>query len=142
MFTTIMPRSIVLTAVFSLFLSSAAANAGKPSGGTPRPTPQPVKASQPVKTSTKFSSPVGMKTASGQKFQGGNHHSRDFHGWSRSCYFPAYACSGYYDPTTDTWYYWYQPGNCYLPVTDMGTYPPVNDGSDPSLPPGATSGPP
>src|ERR1043165_10207636 len=60
---------------------------------------------------------------------GGSHsharsHNRGYRGWSHYCWFPSYRCYGYYSPTDACWYYWYGPGNCYLPVSEMENKPP------------------
>ena len=133
MFATIFQtRSLVLTA--ALLLGAATANAhpgGKPSGKN---------VSVSVKTTTIHNG-----------FSGSVRYNRDFHDWKGYCFFPRYRCYGYYNPTCSTWYYWYQPFNCYLPISDMSIYPPVDAGLAPSLqstatplslPPGATLAPP
>jgi hypothetical protein len=72
----------------------------------------------------------------------GRPRARSYRGWTRSCWFPRYRCYGYHCPEDGLWYYWYGPGNCYRPVSDMDAYPPDDTmNPPPSLPPGATSVP-
>jgi hypothetical protein len=68
-----------------------------------------------------------------------HYRHRDFHHWTRYCWFPGHGCYGYYCPDDREWYYWYGPSNCYLPVSEMATYEPDDSvNAPPSLPPGAT----
>jgi hypothetical protein len=76
------------------------------------------------------------------KWHGHKFRHRHYRTWNRYCWFPQYRCYGYYCPDDGVWYYWYGPDNCYLPVSDMATYPPDDSvNAPPSLPPGATSVP-
>jgi len=68
----------------------------------------------------------------------GYFRGRGYNGWTRYSWFPGYRCYGYYSPDDSLWYYWYGPGNRYLPVSEMASYPPDNSvNAPPSLPPGA-----
>jgi hypothetical protein len=122
---TILLAALVLSA--TLPLTSAASNPpGGQHGGNSGQKPSGQKPSG--------QKPGGQKPGA-QKFHGYKSHS--YHGWSRYCWFPNYGCYGYYCPDDDTWYYWYGPGNCYRPVSDMASNPP-DSSNPPSLPPGAT----
>lgn len=69
----------------------------------------------------------------------GKSRPSNFNGWTKHCHFPQYGCRGYYCPEDATWYYWYEPFECYLPVSYMASYPPPSGGKEgPALPPGAT----
>jgi len=68
-----------------------------------------------------------------------HHYSRDYRGWSQYCWFPSYGCYGYYSSADLAWYYWYEPQHCYLPVTVINVYPPVNPGFAPASPTAQTS---
>jgi hypothetical protein len=71
-------------------------------------------------------------------YVGGTHYrGRNYNGWTSSCYFPAYRCYGFYCAVDLTWYYWYAPQNCFLPVYYMQTMPPVAPVVVDSLPIGA-----
>ena len=129
--TIIQPRSLALAA--ALFLGTAAANA-HPGRPVVRGRPEPAR----VVVHERF-----VPTAH-------FHYARDYHGWKGYCYFPGYRCYGYYDPSYTQWFYWYQPGDCYLPISEMSAYPPVDTGFAPvqqttgspiPLPPGATLAP-
>jgi len=62
-------------------------------------------------------------------------HSFSFHGhhayrfghnfWNQRRWFSNYGCYGYYCPTRTCWYYQYQTGNCYLPMTCIQQYAPT-----------------
>lgn len=49
-----------------------------------------------------------------------------YNGWSNQCWFNQYRCRGFYCPQRQNWFYYYQPRNCYLPVSYMNQFPPVN----------------
>jgi hypothetical protein len=55
------------------------------------------------------------------------HHSlhRDYRGWSRFCWMPRFRCYGYYCPQSRGWFYLYERGNCFLPVSCLNTYAPT-----------------
>src|SRR5262245_31676644 len=55
----------------------------------------------------------GSKMKNGSYFYKGKDH---FH-WSHRYWFGKYGCYTYYCPSTCCWYYWYQPGDCYYPVS-------------------------
>ena len=41
------------------------------------------------------------------------------------CYWaPSYHCYCFWCPTDACWFYWYAPWNCYLPYSQMTSYPP------------------
>jgi hypothetical protein len=72
-----------------------------------------------------------------------NHYrARDYRNWSHWRWNTRYGCYYYQCPTDNSWYYWYQPGNCYLPTDSATAYPPTattfnsNVGTTPPLPPG------
>lgn len=68
-----------------------------------------------------------------------------YNSWTQQCWFNQYNCRGYYCPQRQSWYYFYQPMNCYLPVQYMNQYAPTpvgpngpgGPGNGPQLPPGA-----
>lgn len=45
--------------------------------------------------------------------------------WSNYCWFNQYNCCGYYCPQRCQWFYYYQPRNCFLPVSYMNQYQPA-----------------
>jgi hypothetical protein len=82
-------------------------------------------------------------------------YPRSYCSWSRYCWFPSYGCYGYYCPTQCCWFYNAAPLQCYVPVSYISTFAPVQDanlntntnvntnvningGSVAALPPGAT----
>ena len=84
----------------------------------------------------------GNSSAHGHSGQAGHgHHGtgkpRNWNSWSRYCWFPAYNCYGYFCSCDNTWYYWYGPSDCFLPISDMPNFPP-DSSAPPMLPPGAT----
>lgn len=58
------------------------------------------------------------------------HHFRHHHycGWRHYCWFPSYGCYGYYCPSACSWYYYYEPQQCYYPVSYITTYAPTTPG--------------
>jgi hypothetical protein len=68
-----------------------------------------------------------------------NHH-RNYRGWSRYCWFPTYGCYGFYDPSCECWYYWYEPAGEFQPIESMATNVPATSGAA-LLPPGAVEMP-
>ena len=56
----------------------------------------------------------------------GHHAYRHGHNfWNQRRWFSNYGCYGYYCPTRTCWYYQYQQGNCYLPMSCYQTYAPT-----------------
>jgi hypothetical protein len=60
----------------------------------------------------------------------GHHHShyrsRDYRSWSYYCWYPRFGCYCCYCPTACEWFYYYEPSQCYLPVSQISTYTPSN----------------
>jgi hypothetical protein len=52
-------------------------------------------------------------------------YSHDYRSWSHYCWFPRYSCYGYYCPTQCCWYYYSGQTNCYVPVSYISTFTPV-----------------
>jgi hypothetical protein len=76
----------------------------------------------------------------GGQEQGTRFRSRSYRGWTRYAWLASYRSYLYYSPDDSAWYYWYGPGDCYRPVSDIASYLP-DESTPPSLPPGATSVP-
>jgi hypothetical protein len=51
--------------------------------------------------------------------------SKNHRNWTAYCWFNQYGAYGFYNPTAQAWYYWYQPTQSYLPVSSMTAYPPT-----------------
>ncbi len=49
---------------------------------------------------------------------------RDYRGWRGSYWNNRYGCRYYFCPEASCYYYWYAPSACYLPVSQIDTYPP------------------
>jgi hypothetical protein len=47
----------------------------------------------------------------------GYHHVHHHHHWAFTRYYVDYGCILYYDPDTQTFYYWCPPDNCFYPVS-------------------------
>jgi hypothetical protein len=65
----------------------------------------------------------------GNQFHGTFHGQRclfkGYKGWTRYCWMPRFGCYGYYCPQFRGWFYMYQRGNCYLPLSCMTTFAPT-----------------
>src|SRR4051812_32659231 len=112
------------------------AQPGKGSGGRAK-SPPPVSPGRtnPGNSNAKKSNPGN----SNARNWSGQSRPRGYGGWTRRCHFAHYGCRGFYCPADATWYYWYAPFECYLPVRYLATYPPTTGSNDdPELPPGAT----
>ena len=55
----------------------------------------------------------------------GGYLGRDYHGWRGSYYNAFYRCTWFFCPEAGCYYYWYAPGLCYLPVSQIALYPPT-----------------
>ena len=56
----------------------------------------------------------------------GHHAYRFGHNfWNQRRWFSNYGCYGYYCPIRTCWYYQYQVGNCYLPMSCIQQYTPT-----------------
>ena len=54
----------------------------------------------------------------GTKFDHGYFYKgKDHKHWSHRCWSKRYGCYCYRCPSTRCWYYWYEPGTCYYPVS-------------------------
>ena len=51
--------------------------------------------------------------------------ARDFRGWGNSYFDARYRTQFFYYPAAGAYYYWYAPGACYLPVSQIALYPPT-----------------
>jgi hypothetical protein len=63
--------------------------------------------------------------AYGLHYGPGGYLGREYCGWSGSYFNAAYRCQWYFCPQARCYYYWYAPGACYLPVAQIGIYPPT-----------------
>jgi hypothetical protein len=61
---------------------------------------------------------------------------RSYRGWNSYCYMPSYGCYCFYDPASETWFYWYEPTGQFLPIGSLPTSVPTTSGAA-MLPPGA-----
>jgi len=66
--------------------------------------------------------PAAFSVKTPVHFHGCCHHHW-YTGWSRHCWLG--HCYGHYCPTTCGWYYWYEPFQCYLPVSYLTVYVPT-----------------
>src|SRR5690348_11675174 len=57
-------------------------------------------------------------------FHGHNAYRFGHQFWNQRRWFSNYGCYGYYCPIRSCWYYQYQTGNCYLPMSCIQTYAP------------------
>jgi len=118
---------VLLSATFALTYTGSARAAGKGNGGSGH---------------AHHSSGKSGHDYHHDRDRGYSYRHRDYHGWTRYCWFADYGCYGYYCPEDAVWYYWYGPRNCYLPVSEMAVYVPVSSvNPPPALPPGATAVP-
>ena len=77
----------------------------------------------------------GPVSGSGHSVSSHGNRSFSFHGhqayrfghqfWNQRRWFSNYGCYGYYCPQRTCWYYQYQVGNCYLPMSCIQQYAPA-----------------
>lgn len=118
--------TIAAVAVAGILFPDSSLHATPPKGGKGSSrSKMPQKSFQPSKTKTQAHHHV---------------HDRSYRGWTRLCWFPSYGCYGFYDPSTNCWYYWYEQAGQFQPVELMATSMPTTSGAS-LLPVGAVNVP-
>ena len=115
-----------LTIATALLFGAAALHADP---GAPTPTP-PTKKSTPEGPSAKTDGARKTKNIPASLARV-THHSRNFRGWSKYCWFPRYQCYGYFNASQRMWFYYYEPFARFLPVRYLTMYPPTTVGIGP-----------
>jgi hypothetical protein len=119
----IVVAALAVSATLSMMLTSVTNAYGSRGGGLGSRSGQAVRGGQ-IRTG-------GFSPSRVTPVRADSSRGRGYRGWTRYYWFPCYAWYGYCCSDDGCWYYWYGPGNCFRPVSDMAVYPPDN-----SIPPG------
>ncbi|HEX3314584.1 MAG TPA: hypothetical protein VHR72_06805 [Gemmataceae bacterium] len=126
----------LLTMAVALLIGAATLQA-EPGAPTPN-SPHPTKKSAADRPSTKTKNARKTKNVPA-KLARVTHHSRNYRGWSKFCWFPRYQCYGYYSASQRMWFYYYEPFARFLPTRYLSTYPPTTVGNGPVTTAGAAA---